>query len=325
MSIVAEFAKELHEKEPPQPAGQVSPLDYPSKEEKLFDIRAVIFDVYGTLINYWRPGFTDKETKNRSLLEAFKKTVSYFDAGPYLEKMNSGHPVEITVRDLYHGLIALKHEQGKEKGVEYPEVKIENIWMIIIMMLKRYGYIPEERGLGNERQLAKCMAYYYNFHAIGGGLFPRVTECLQSLKRQNIILGILSNAQFYTPIDLTLLFRDQSQGEIDDYLELFDDDLCFFSYTDGIAKPGGHMFRKLFDVLYEYHVLPSQTVFAGNDLLLDIHPAQEAGMRTAFFTGDSNCAFVHDLGGRIVPDISFSPWDGLSSRISFHDKPGNVQ
>jgi FMN phosphatase YigB (HAD superfamily) len=114
------------------------------------------------------------------------------------------------------------------------------------------------------------------------------------------------------------MIRDQYNGVIDDIGELFEPDLTFFSYEYQVTKPNQLLFRKLYDALYEYHILPEQTVFIGNDLLTDIGPAQEAGMKTAFFSGDHRTAFFHDLSGKIVPDITFSTWPELINRISFH-------
>ncbi|MBD3346086.1 MAG: hypothetical protein GF401_13590 [Chitinivibrionales bacterium] len=323
MSLVADFARSVHENEPVKRERPLVPLEFSSAVEKLHDIRAVIFDVYGTLVDYWRHEFSDKDAKERFLLKAFNKTATRFSLASFLKKMNPEHPPELTLRDLYHGLIALKHEQGKEKGIEYPEVQIENIWMIMIMMLKRYGFQPETLELGNDRELARCMAFYYNYHVLGRGLFPGVVECCKALRKQNVILGILSNAQFYTPIDLTLFIRDQSSGEFDDYNELFDLDFCFFSYSDGIAKPGKHMFEKLFAIFKAYQILPSQAIFAGNDLLLDIKTAQDLGMQTAFFTGDRECAFVRNLGSIVQPDLSISSWDDFPPRVSFYEEKGS--
>jgi putative hydrolase of the HAD superfamily len=133
-------------------------------------------------------------------------------------------------------------------------------------------------------------------------------------------LGILSNAQFYTPIDLTLYLRDQTGNEIDDMGELFDPELIFYSFEYAMAKPSRLLFRKLFDALYELQVLPSQTVFVGNDLAADIRPAGEAGMKTALFTGDDQSTFTHDLEDSVVPDISFTTWDDFAERVSFYEK-----
>ena len=319
---MADFARELHEKHSGDAGRTLEPVDYPSRSDVLTDIRVVLFDVYGTLINYWRPEFSAEDSKNNALLGAFKKTISYFGMEQYLVEMNPQEPAEKTLWDLYHSLIALRHKLSLDKKIEFPEVKIEEIWNMIILMLKRRGYVP---GAAFSRdadasEFARCVAFYYNFHSFNRGLYPGVAGGLKSLSDNNILLGIVSNAQFYTAIDLTLFIRDQSEGEIDDYARLFDPDLLFFSFEYGVSKPNQVLFRKLFDALYQLQILPSQALFVGNDLVSDIKPAGDAGMKTGFFIGDKESAFVHDSGGIVIPDIAFSSWDELPQRVSFHSK-----
>jgi putative hydrolase of the HAD superfamily len=320
LSIVAEFANELFNKGHQQYSRVLTPINYPAQVEKIYDIKAVIFDVYGTLINYWRTEFSDKEQKEKILLAAFKKTAEYFSFTDYIHEMNPADSLERTLQDFYHGLIALNHEKSLKKGVESPEVRIEEVWEVIIMMLCRHGYDVSRHGSGDKRELARCMAYYYNFHSLAGKFYDGVVDALLRLQKGNMKVGIVSDAQFYTPIDLTLLTRQQSNNMLDDYLELFDVDLIFYSYEYGMTKANPMLFQKLYDALYEYQILPSQTVFVGNDLFLDVKPAADIGMCTAFFTGDDKSAFVHDTGGEIIPDIVFEAWDELPDKISFYEK-----
>jgi putative hydrolase of the HAD superfamily len=320
LSIVAEFARRLHEKEAQSVGRSLQPLPFPSNMDMIYDVKVMVFDVYGTLFNYWRPEFSQESTKQKALLDAFAKTISYFGLSPYLTDMTPESPPEITLSDLYHGLISLKRDLLLEKKNEFPEIKIEDAWYAILLMLKRHGFSFNKNDYGSDKEFARCIAYCYNFYVFSRGLYPGVADSLQALKQMNITLGIVSNAQFYTPIDLTLFLRDQTNGEIDDRNELFENDLVFFSYEYAVAKPSQFLFRKLFDALYEFHVLPSQTVFVGNDLIADMKPAQEAGMRTAFFTGDHQSAFIHDCADKVVPDIVFSTWNELPQKISFHEK-----
>lgn len=318
LSIVAEFARELHEKESEVRYRSFTPTSIPYRVEQLNEVQAVICDIYGTLVNYWCDDFADAEKKDHYLLRAFKKTADYFHFTPYFLKINPQEPPEKTLKDFYHGLIALNHEKNLKKGISFPEILIENIWETIIMMLERHGYQPPKPNLGERRDQAKCAAFYYHFYSLPRGLYDGIYATLTHLSSNNILLGIVSNAQFYTPIDLTLFFRDQSNRQIDDYTELFHPDLLFYSYEQGVAKPNSSLFRKLYDSLYELQILPSQTVFIGNDLSQDIKPAQEAGMLTALFTGDDKSTYQHDNNEEIIPDIIFDSWPDLTQKISFH-------
>lgn len=320
MSDLAEYARNIHEKESQIHKRELIPVKYESKITKLTDIRAAIFDIYGTIINYWRPGFGDKQSRTDILANDFLKLINRFGMEQTIREINPKETPEKTLSEFYHGLIALNHQKASEKGREFPEVKIEEIWGVILMILKRRGYEFKDYFEGSQTDFARYLAFTYNFYALGRQLYPGVVEALEELKSQNIALGILSNAQFYTPMDLTLMIRDQSKGKYDDFSELFDVDLTFFSYEYGIAKPDQLLYRRLYDALYEYHILPSQTVVVGNDLLLDIKPAEEIGMHTAFFCGDSSVAFMHDLYGEVIPDISFSSWEELPLKVSFHSQ-----
>ncbi len=317
MSIVAEFAASLHEQNPviTEPC---TPTTYRAKTEKVRDVQVAIFDVYGTLINYWRDNFGDRDSKEIELKEAFRKTADQFGFTPILEKIDPSKAPEETLSDFYHGLIVMKHEQSIDSGKTFPEVRIEEIWGVVLSILKRNGYdLSGHLNGGSEIEFSKIVAYYYNFHSLKRGFFDGVVPALKALKKSNVKLGIVSNAQFYTPIDLSLFLRDQDD-ELVDYLELFDADLIFFSYENGVAKPNKMLYEKLFDALYEIDVLPSETIFIGNDLSADIKAADEIGMKTGFFTGNIGSTFLHDLDGKIIPDIVFSEFSQLNDKISFY-------
>lgn len=319
MSPVAHFAERLHRRESEDNPKACISADCPARNKTLSDIKAVVFDVYGTLVNYWLEGFDNDGVKSAHLLKAFRKTAQRFSMQPFLEKMNEANPFDETLRDFYHGLIAVQHDRKREQGVSYPEIQIEEIWRTIILMLQRHGYDYTALSLGNERDTARCMAFYYNFHALGRGCYTGVWDCLSALKDRDIQLGIISNAQFYTPIDLTLFLNDQSDGECLDYLDLFNTRLCFFSYEYGVAKPNQLLMQKMYDALYDYSILPEQTLFVGNDLLLDIQFAQTHRLNTAFFAGDRDVAFFHDQKKAIIPDICFSSWSQLPQLLQTPD------
>ncbi|HON09851.1 MAG TPA: HAD family hydrolase [Chitinispirillaceae bacterium] len=323
MSRFAEFARELHENEKHIFPRKLEPVSYPSKSEKLGDIRAVICDVYGTLINYWKPGFETSESRTNSLLKAFRIIADRFGITEILIEINPQENPEKTLSDFYHGLIALNHEKARKAGKEFPEVKIEEVWSVILLILKRRGYDPSAFNPVEGEDFSRVLAFTYNFYSLGRQLYPGVVDALEQLKKQNMVLGIVSNAQFYTPMDLTLLIRDQSNGKYDDFNELFDPDLTFFSYEYGVAKPNQLLYRRLFDSLYEFQILPEQTVIVGNDLSIDIEPSAGVGMRTAFFTGDKESAFMHDLDQKVIPDLCFQSWDSLPQLLSFFSKEKN--
>jgi len=316
MSRLAEFARDLHESGAPVYPRLLEAADCPSRMENLGDVKAVVFDVYGTLINYWRPGFDDAGQRSRILIEALRRVADRFGLTAFLADMDPGAEPEKTLYDLYHGCIALCRPNAAKKGAGFPETKVEDVWEVILLMLERRGFDAEKVFPGVDGEIARYLAYAYNFFSLGRELYPGVVDALAALKKKNIVLGIVSTAQFYTPIDLTLLIRDQSRGVYDDFNELFEPDLTFFSCECSGARQGETMFRPLCRALLERRIIPEQTIFAGNDLVKDIGPAAEAGMRTAMFTGDRHSALLHGRERTIVPDMAFATWDELPRKVS---------
>ena len=317
MSDLAEYARRLHETDRRSYERVITPSQCQYAHEALKGVRAAIFDVYGTLVNYWRPEFESWEGHEGLLLDAFSEVSALFGMDDTLGKMNPDDSPARTLNDLYNGLIVMKHQQFANNGGAITEaLRIEEIWAVIVLMLKRNGYDADKYAPGNAEEFARYLAYTYNFFSMGRELYPGVADALKKLKDDNIVLGILSDAQLYTPIDLTLLLREQSGGKIDDYNELFDTDLTFLSCEYGFAKPSDVLFRRLFDALYEYHITPAQTLFVGNDLSIDIKPAAALGMRTALFCGDD--IMIFGAGADVVPDIIFNKWEELPGKAGFH-------
>jgi len=323
LSDLAEYARRLHESERRAYPRRLAPLRHESAHDTLKGVRAVIADVYGTMVNYWRPGFEGRDTREALLVEAFSGIVDRFGMGETLAAMNPADPPAKTLCDFYNGLLAINRQKSVGEGNALPEVRVEEVWSVIALMLKRNGYDAGAPLRGDPAGFARRLAYTYNFLSMGRELYPGVSSALKKLRDSNIALGILSDAQFYTPVDLTLMLRDQSGGRVVDYCELFDTDLTFLSCEYGFVKPSGTLYRRLFDALYEYHIAPDQTVVVGNDLTTDIAPAAALGMRTALFCGDDLMVFGRDGGGDgVVPDIVFYDWEELPERLLFHGETG---
>ena len=113
-------------------------------------------------------------------------------------------------------------------------------------------------------------------------------------------MGLISNAQFYTP----LLFKWFLGAEIDDLG--FDKRLVFFSYRHGHAKPGQHLFRLALEQLRQIKIPASAVLYVGNDMLNDIWPAKQIGFHTALFAGDARSLRMRSdnpLCSSLTPDL----------------------
>jgi putative hydrolase of the HAD superfamily len=109
---------------------------------------------------------------------------------------------------------------------------------------------------------------------------PGARETLEVLRKRGLRLGLISNAQFFTP----LLFRDffdDSPEELG-----FDPGLLIYSFEIGEAKPSPALFAPALERLSSLGISPESCVYVGNDMLNDIYGAARSGFKTVLFAGD---------------------------------------
>jgi len=117
---------------------------------------------------------------------------------------------------------------------------------------------------------------------------PGAVETLRELSSRGLLLGLVSNAQFYTaPVMESCLGNTLANLGIDP-------GLCVFSYLERQAKPDPHLFEIVRDRLLERGILPEEVLYVGNDVRNDIEPAKATGFLTALFAGDETSLRLRD-------------------------------
>ena len=130
---------------------------------------------------------------------------------------------------------------------------------------------------------------------------PHLAELLHTLKNLKLVMGIISNAQFFTPL-LFEAFLGCSLSDIG-----FTEELALYSYVYGFAKPSAFLFEKAKQKLANRGVAASETLFVGNDMLNDVYSARMVGFQTALFAGDRRSLRLrtHDRGcSNMKPDLT---------------------
>ena len=231
-------------------------------------VRAVLFDVYGTL---FISGVGDISIGNADSDEQIARDA-LTAAGWHGNRLSE----EIKVARLFEEAILNTHDRLRSAGIQYPEVDVVAIWKDVLEQLPR-SVIDSGITEGRLRQLA----VEYEFHVNPVWPMPGLKRTLAALQHRGLVLGLVSNAQFYTPMMFQALL-----GETLPALG-FDLSCCAFSYRAGEAKPSTRIFRGALDQLAGKHgIEPSETLYVGNDRLKDIWPAGLLGCRTALFAGD---------------------------------------
>jgi putative hydrolase of the HAD superfamily len=124
---------------------------------------------------------------------------------------------------------------------------------------------------------------------------PGAARLLSFLKAAGFVLGIVSNAQFYTPLLFEAFF-----GGTPEALG-FSPELLIYSYRVGEAKPSPVLFEKARDALMKQGIGENETVCLGNDMRNDIYGAAQAGFRTVLFAGDRRSLRLREDDGLISP------------------------
>lgn len=273
-------------KAPPQGVTSPQPPPITPYVDNLPAIRAVLWDVYGTLFG---TGVGDLERSLQyedRLLTAAHAAVEEFLLAEPLQKLYPQQPPDAALRDRYLQLIAESHQHSLAQNIDYPEVLIECIWETILQECSATGY----QSPWDEPTLhtAYRCAYFFDANLQSNYLFAGIVSCLFDLKNTGLLQGIISNAQFYTPIQLRRLLRVELKRDDFDLAEVFCEPLIFLSYELGCSKPNSHAFRRATDVLAENDIAPKQILYVGNDMLNDVFAARQVGFTAALFAADNH-------------------------------------
>jgi putative hydrolase of the HAD superfamily len=241
-------------------------------EEK---IRCLLFDIYGTL---FISGSGDISIARRQSRQA-----------RYLKKLLETYHIKTKPQTLlndFFSAIATEHEILKEKGMDFPEVEIEKIWANVL----ETDDVAAARGFAVEFEMIVNPVYP----------MPNLEKMLSACRQSDVVTGIISNAQFFTPY-LFHWFFDSRPEQIG-----FNPDLIFYSYKTGHAKPSTFMFERAAENLEHMKIPSSSVLYIGNDMLNDIFPAKMTGFKTALFAGDARSLRLredHPECRNLSPDI----------------------
>jgi putative hydrolase of the HAD superfamily len=273
------------------------------------DIEAFIFDIYGTLI-ISATGDIDKMTASTEHLKIA------FDIGRMKINPQNGS----SEKELYHSLlvdfrnaIISYHAEKKSGETPFPEVDIEDIWTMVLSRAAREGKLTLKED-------ADLRALTIAFELMSNKVYPMpgMEEMLQGIKKAGKLMGIVSNAQFYTPVIMNFFL--QKKITFDRYIPPFNEDLIIYSFEEKKSKPDTYLYHKLAGRLKDnYGVDPKRALFIGNDMLKDIYAAKKAGFKTALFAGDQRSLRLRENKAavkNVIPDIIITDLNQLKDLLN---------
>jgi putative hydrolase of the HAD superfamily len=248
-----------------QPTGEKARLS-----RKLPGIRVVLFDIYGTMLTAGRGEIGVGQAAAEKTPATDALTAAGFAC--------AGEECGFRAVEILQSEIRADHEQLRRQGVDYPEVEIRDVWQRTLDILIRDGHV---RGLITPEAVQR-LAVEYECRVNPAWPMQDLRQTLEALRVKDIVLGIVSNAQFYTPLIMDV-FPETGWTE-----GWFDAGLCGWSYELRVAKPSLRLVEHVLTLVgTQLGIGPESVLCGGNDLANDIMPASRLGCRTALFAGDA--------------------------------------
>ncbi len=226
-----------------------------TKGSEAKNIRAIVFDIYGTM---FISGSGDcGVAKNDSLkVTGLENLMKKFSVTGSADNLLNG----------FFSKIKKTHEKLKNQGIDFPEVNVDRIWMELLDI----------------DEVESARAFAVEFELIVNPVYPmpNLKQLIDALKIKNVCMGIVSNAQFFTPY-LFEWFLKKKPEELG-----FHPELIFYSYQYDCAKPSRFLFKLAADKLATIGIPVGSALYLGNDMLNDIYAAGNEGFLTALFAGD---------------------------------------
>lgn len=275
------------------------------KNDSKGKIKAVIFDIYGTLLISSSGDIDQASLSENNMREAMQ-------AGGVDLKNCSDNVYSFLLEQLQEK-IAEQHKELRAKGHPFPDVDIFKVWKGMFREAEKKGFL---KLTGNESWPDIIMV----FEILSNRVYPMpgMKEVLIHIKEMGLPLGIVSNAQFYTPIIMNYFLTGEFIN--DQHIALFEKDLSVFSFRELRAKPDTALFDKFIPTLdAKYNIQPSETIFVGNDMLKDIYTANKAGLKTVLFAGDERSLRLRENDVRVkglFPDFIINQLSQLTDILN---------
>jgi len=257
-------------------------------------IKAFVFDVYGTLLISASGDIDESVFSTDNIKQAFG--VSNIRMS---ESVKDQAALLTDLLEQFRHSVKDNHSRTRTEELPYPEVDILKIWQDILL-----SHGKKNELVFNGQLCIKC--FIFVFEVLSNRIYPMpgMKELLSRLADKQYPMGIISNAQFYTPVIMNYFLHDTITEE--EAVAPFDPDLTIFSYKYMRSKPDMYLFELLKDQCQrKYGLYADEILFVGNDMFRDIYPAVLTGFKTALFAGDTKSLRLRQEKPelkKIVPD-----------------------
>ncbi len=283
---IAEYAEYLHSGRAdlswPAPPDVVPAKAKPGLA-RLPDVRVVVWNVYGTLVNISGAQLYLEHPQKLMMEVALDKTLQEFKMWGSMSR-KPGQPAEY-LGQLYTKALD-EQRTAPSPGEKYPEFLSEIVWESIVRKLLQKDYQFDVSFYGSLNELCRKISYFFHASLQGTTCYDGAAKVLQTVRKMGLKQGLLGNGQVFTTVQLDRGL--QEQDEDGEFVKLFDPNLIVLSHQLRGRKPSERLFREFYDRVEPEGIMPEQILHVGNSIEQDIIPAKRLGWKTALFAGDKN-------------------------------------
>ncbi|MEY2725497.1 MAG: hypothetical protein RLZZ458_1364 [Planctomycetota bacterium] len=239
-------------------------------------IRAVLWDVYGTLLRISEGRFTLLPTEEIRLQIALDKTIHEFNMWNHMYR-KPGPPWQSMI-GVYRSTIERLQMRASARG-DFTEVNLVDVWLALTEKLFEKNYIIDEEQYGDVGEFAEKVAYFFHSSLQGLEARPGSAAALADVSGRGLLQGLLADAQPFTFVQF--LREVAADGPLPPLYELFTPSTLLFSTAFGIRKPSRGLFQKAVDQLRGEGIRSEEILHISCRLMTDLVPAKAVGMKTA--------------------------------------------
>jgi FMN phosphatase YigB (HAD superfamily) len=259
---------------------QAAPVKARSHLQRLSGVRAVMWNVYGTLLAIPQGELIFEHPTAFIMSNALDKTIQEFKMWASMSR-KPGQPSEY-MQSIYTQILT-EQRSSMGGGERFPEVASERVWEAILKRLLQKDYKFDAGFFGSINEFSRKVAYFFHASLQGTACYPGAAAALRAVREQGLAQGLLADGQCFTTVQLQRGLDAQQGGRLE---ELLDDSLVMLSCDVRGRKPSDRLFRQALAALAQRGIEPGEVLHVGSRLALDLVPARRLGMRTALFAGD---------------------------------------
>lgn len=246
---------------------------------RLPEVRAVLWNVYGTLLCIPLGELVFEHPQPFVMDNALEKTIQEFKMWGAMTR-KPGQPSEYLGQVYSQVLGEQKNIPGNPE--KFPEAAAERVWEAILKRLVQKDYKWDAPRLGAMDEYSQKIAYFFHASLQGTACYEGAARALQAVREAGLEQGLLGDGQCFTTVQLARGLRKQGAT----LSALLGEGMVFLSHEYHGRKPSPRLFRKTVEALKAKGLQPGEVLHVGSRINQDVLPARQAGMRTALFAGD---------------------------------------